>query len=89
MLTTLFACLTSDWLTCLSSDWLTCLSSDWLTCLSSDWLTLVNSQNLILAEKTLLPMYPWWPAEASATLQQHMWLPTLPQEKPFILFMWS
>jgi hypothetical protein len=62
MLTTSFACLTSDWLTCLSSDWLTCLSSDWLTCLSSDWLILVNSQNLILAKKTLLPMYAWWPA---------------------------
>uniref|UniRef100_A0A8C6I021 Dolichyl-diphosphooligosaccharide--protein glycosyltransferase subunit KCP2 n=1 Tax=Mus spicilegus TaxID=10103 RepID=A0A8C6I021_MUSSI len=31
MLTTSFACLTSDWLTCLSSDWLTSLSSDWLT----------------------------------------------------------
>jgi hypothetical protein len=35
MLTTLFACLTSDW----------------LTSLSSDWLILVNSQNLILAKK--------------------------------------
>jgi hypothetical protein len=22
-------------------------------------------------------MYAWWPAEASATLQRHMWLPTL------------
>jgi hypothetical protein len=70
MLTTSFACLISDWLTC--------LSSDWLTCLSSDWLILVNSQNLILAKKkkkqkkTLLPMYAWWPAEASATLQRHM-----------------
>jgi hypothetical protein len=21
-------------------------------------------------------MYVWWPAEASATLQWHMWLPT-------------
>jgi hypothetical protein len=21
-------------------------------------------------------MYAWWPAEASATLQRHMWLPT-------------
>jgi hypothetical protein len=21
-------------------------------------------------------MYVWWPAEASTTLQQHMWLPT-------------
>jgi hypothetical protein len=41
---------------------------------------LVNSQNLILAEKTLLPMYAWWPAVASATLQQHMWLPT--SDKP-------
>jgi hypothetical protein len=51
-------------------------TSDWLTCLSSDWLILVNSQNLILAKKTLLPMYAWWPAVASATLQQHMWLPT-------------
>jgi hypothetical protein len=60
-----------------TSDWLTCLSSDWLTCLSSDWLILVNSQNLILAKKTLLPMYAWWPAVASATLQRHMWLPTL------------
>ena len=76
MLTTSFACLTSDWLTCLSSDWLTCLSSDWLTCLSSDWLILVNSQNLILAKKPLLPMYAWWPVEASTTLQWHMWLPT-------------
>ena len=27
-----------------------CLTSDWLTCLSSDWLILVNSQNLILAK---------------------------------------
>jgi hypothetical protein len=43
MLTTSFACLSSDWLTCLSSDWLTCLSSDWLTCLSSDWLILKTS----------------------------------------------
>jgi hypothetical protein len=48
MLTTSFACLTSDWLTCLSSDWLTCLSSDWLTCLSSDWLTCLSSDWLIL-----------------------------------------
>ena len=24
-------------------------------------------------------MYAWWPAEASATLQQHMWLPTQKQ----------
>jgi hypothetical protein len=51
MLTTSFACLTSNWLTCLSSDWLTCLSSDWLTWFSSDWLILVNSQNLILAKE--------------------------------------
>jgi hypothetical protein len=43
MLTTSFACLTSDWLTSLSSEWLICLSSDWLTCLSSDWLTLKTS----------------------------------------------
>jgi hypothetical protein len=43
MLTTSFACLTSNWLTSLSSDWLTCLSSDWLTCLSSDWLILKTS----------------------------------------------
>jgi hypothetical protein len=43
MLTTSFACLTSDWLTCLSSDWLTSLSSDWLTSLSSDWLTSLSS----------------------------------------------
>jgi hypothetical protein len=43
MLTTSFACLTSEWLTCLSSDWLTCLSSDWLTYLSSDWLILKTS----------------------------------------------
>jgi hypothetical protein len=53
---------------------------DWLTSLSSDWLILVNSQNLILAKKkkkTLLPMYVWWQAEASATLQRHMWLPTV------------
>jgi hypothetical protein len=48
MLTTSFACLTSDWLTCLSSDWLTSLSSDWLTCLSSDWLTYISSDWLIL-----------------------------------------
>jgi hypothetical protein len=72
MLTTSFACLTSDWLTCLSSDWLTCLSSDWLTCLSPDWLILKTSS----WQKTLLPMYVWWPAVASATLQWHMWLPT-------------
>jgi hypothetical protein len=37
MLTTSFACLTSDWLTCLSSDWLTCLSSDWLILKTSSW----------------------------------------------------
>jgi hypothetical protein len=80
--------LSSDWLTCLSSDWLTCFSSDWLTCLSSDWLILVNSQNLILTKKTkqtnkktLLPMYVWWPAEASTTLQWHMWLPTYSDKK--------
>jgi hypothetical protein len=73
MLTTSFACLTSDWLTCLSSDWLTCLSSDWLTCLSSDWLILKTSS----WQKTLLPLYAWWPAVASATLQRHMWLPTV------------
>jgi hypothetical protein len=72
MLTTSFACLISDWLTCLSSDWLTCLSSDWLTCLSSDWLILKTSS----WQKTLLPMYAWWPAVASTTLQGHMWLPT-------------
>jgi hypothetical protein len=48
MLTTSFACLTSDWLTSLSSDWLACLSSDWLTCLSSDWLTCLSSDWLIL-----------------------------------------
>jgi hypothetical protein len=48
MLTTSFACLTSDWLTCLSSDWLTSLSSDWLTCLSSDWLTCLSSDWLTL-----------------------------------------
>jgi hypothetical protein len=52
-------------------------TSDWLTSLSADWLILVNFQNLILAKKTLLPMYAWWPAEASTTLQWHMWLPTL------------
>ena len=64
MLTTSFACLTSDWLTCLSSDWLTCLSSDWLILKTSSW------------QKTLLPMYAWWAMVASATLQRHMWLPT-------------
>jgi hypothetical protein len=37
MLTTSFACLTSDWLTCLSSDWLTSLSSDWLILKTSSW----------------------------------------------------
>jgi hypothetical protein len=37
MLTTSFACFTSDWLTCLSSDWLTCLSSDWLILKTSSW----------------------------------------------------
>jgi hypothetical protein len=37
ILTTSFACLTSDWLTCLSSDWLTCLSSDWLILKTSSW----------------------------------------------------
>jgi hypothetical protein len=58
MLTTSFACLTSDWLTSFSSDWLTYLSSDWLTCLSSDWLILKTSS----WQKTLLPMYVWWPA---------------------------
>jgi hypothetical protein len=47
MLTTSFACLTSDWLTCLSSDWLTCLSPDWLTRLSSDWLICLSSDWLI------------------------------------------
>jgi hypothetical protein len=65
MLTTSFACLTSDWLTSLSSDWLTSLSSDWLTSLSSDWLTslssdwliLDNSQNLILAKKKTFTAY--------------------------------
>ena len=50
-----------------------CLSSDWLTCLSSDWLTLKTSS---WQKKTLLPMYAWWSAVASATLQWHMWLPT-------------
>jgi hypothetical protein len=43
MLTTSFACFTSDWLTCLSFDWLTCFSSDWLICFSSDWLILKTS----------------------------------------------
>jgi hypothetical protein len=57
MLTTSFACLTSDWLTCLSSDWLILKTSSW--------------------QKTLLPMYAWWPVVASATLQRHMWLPTV------------
>jgi hypothetical protein len=64
MLTTSFACLTSDWLTCLSSDWLICLSFDWLILKTSSW------------QKTLLPMYVWWPEVASTTLQRHMWLPT-------------
>jgi hypothetical protein len=59
---------TSDWLTSLSSDWLTCLSYDWLTCHSSDWLILKTSS----WQKTLLLMYAWWPAVASATLQWHM-----------------
>ena len=77
MLTTSFACLTSDWLTCLSSDWLTCLSSDWLTCLSSDWLILKTSS---WQKKTLLPMYAWWPVVASATRQRHMCLPTKKDE---------
>jgi hypothetical protein len=27
-------------------------------------------------------MYAWWPVEASATLQQHMWLPTNNNNKP-------
>jgi hypothetical protein len=48
MLTTSFACLTSDWLILKTSSW----------------------------QKTLLPMYAWWPAVASATLQRHMWFPT-------------
>jgi hypothetical protein len=54
---------TSDWLTCLSSDWLTCLSSDWLILKTLSW------------QKTLLPIYAWWPAVANTTLQRHMWLP--------------
>ena len=58
MLTTSFACLTSDWLTCLSSDWLILKTSSW-------------------QKKSLLPMYAWWPAVASATLQRYMWLPTV------------
>jgi hypothetical protein len=64
MLTTSFGCLSSDWLTSLSSDWLICLSSDWLILKTSSW------------QKTLLPMYAWWLAVASTTLQWHMWLPT-------------
>ena len=54
------------------SVWLTSLSSDWLTSLSSDWIILKTSS----WQKTLLPMYVWWPVLASATLQRQMWLPT-------------
>jgi hypothetical protein len=72
---------TSDWLTFLSSDWLTSLSSDWLTCLSSDWLIFKTSS----WQKTLLPMYAWWPAVASTTLQRHMWLPTLLTQTSILL----
>ena len=67
------------WLVNLSLIWLVNLSLIWLVNLSLVWL--VNSQNLILVKKTLLPMYAWWPAVASATLQWHMWLPTLQRRK--------
>ena len=50
MLTTSFACLTSDWLASLSSDWLILKTSSW--------------------QKTLLPMYVWWPVVASGS-QRH------------------
>jgi hypothetical protein len=57
--------------------WLVNVSLIWLVNLSLIWL--VNFGYFSkphLSKKTLLPMYAWWPAEASATLQWHMWLPT-------------
>jgi hypothetical protein len=66
---TLFACLTSDWL---YSQYLTephyhawarqCLCKK-LYCICTHWL--------------FVQTYAWWPAVVSATLQRHMWLPTL------------
>jgi hypothetical protein len=34
-------------------------------------------------------MYAWWPAVASATLQRHIWLPTLTYQTSCILDIYS
>jgi hypothetical protein len=52
--------------------WLVNLSLIWLVNLSLIWLILKTS-----SWQTLLPMYAWRPAVTSATLQRHMWLPTI------------
>jgi hypothetical protein len=31
-------------------------------------------------------MYAWWPAEASTTLQQHMWFPTEPDANVYQVY---